>query len=66
MFKDNGRYKPALEEEVASLKGKSLQCPECGEYCVMAHVQFADTKCGKCGAQLVDAAMSTASKTTGS
>jgi ribosomal protein S27AE len=66
MLKDNGRLKPALEEELASLKGKHLECPKCGEYCIMANVQFADTRCGKCGALLVDAAMSTASKTTGS
>jgi len=65
MLKENGRYKPADKEELASLKGKHLVCPECGEYSIMANVQFADTKCGKCGAQLVDAAMSTASKATG-
>ena len=65
MFKDNGRLTPAPEEELASLKGKHLVCPECGEYSITANAQFADNNCGKCGALLVDAAMSTASKATG-
>jgi ribosomal protein S27AE len=65
MFKDNGRFKPAKKQELANLKGKHMVCPECGEYAIFANVKFAETKCGKCGAKLVDADMSTASKTTG-
>ena len=66
MFKDNGRERPADPKELASLKGKHMVCPKCGEYSIMVDVQFASTTCGKCGAKLVDANMSSASKTTGS
>ena len=65
MFKDNGRHKPAKRSEIANLKGKHMQCPSCGEYAILAKVEFADTKCGKCGTQMVDANMSSASKATG-
>jgi uncharacterized protein (DUF983 family) len=65
MFKDNGRVKPAEKSELANLKGKHMKCPDCGEYTIFAKVQFADTKCSKCGAQMVDVNMASASKATG-
>jgi len=65
MFKDNGRFKPAKKSELAGLKGKHMVCPNCGEYAILRNVNFADTKCGKCGTEMVDAGMSNASKTTG-
>lgn len=65
MLKDNGRFKPAEKIELSNLKGKHMICPNCGEYSIFVNVKFADTKCGKCGARMVDADMSTASKTTG-
>ena len=65
MLKDNGRLKPANKKELADLKGKHMVCRSCGEYTIFANVTFADTKCSRCGAQMVDADMSNASKTTG-
>lgn len=65
MLKENGRHKPAAKSELAGLKGKHMVCPKCGEYSIMAKVDFAETKCGKCGGRLVDADMATASKATG-
>lgn len=65
MFKDNGRFKPADESELAKLKGKHMVCPKCGEHAVITKVQFAETKCSICNELLVDIEMLTASKTTG-
>lgn len=65
MFKDNGREKPADPKELASLKGKHMVCPECGEYSIMTDVEFASTTCGKCGTKLMDVHMASASKATG-
>jgi predicted RNA-binding Zn-ribbon protein involved in translation (DUF1610 family) len=65
MFKDNGRFKPAAKSEIADLKGKHMKCPNCGEYAILSKVEFADTKCISCGAQMVDVNMSNASKATG-
>ena len=65
MLKDNGRLAPAEKVELANLKGKHMVCPECGEYAILTKVQFASTKCGNCGAKMVDADMANASKTTG-
>jgi ssDNA-binding Zn-finger/Zn-ribbon topoisomerase 1 len=66
MLKENGRLEPAAKEELANLKGKSMVCINCGECAFVAKVQFANTKCSKCGSELVDISMTTASKTTGS
>lgn len=65
MFKDNGRVTPAVPSELANLKGKHMKCLNCGEYTVFAKIKFADTKCSKCGTQMVDIEMSMARKTTG-
>ena len=53
MFKTHGRLTPAKKEELAGLKGKKMECPNCG-LIVVARAEFAETKCDKCGSQLVD------------
>lgn len=65
MFKDNGRTIPAEKEELASIKGKLMFCPECNKQFTIGKVQFGSTICKICGEQLVDNDMATASKTTG-
>ena len=66
MKRENGRLEPAKKEELADLKGKHMVCLKCGEYTIITNVQFANTKCSKCNTELVDMAMTNASKTTGS
>ena len=65
MLKSNGRAKPAEGLEIANLKGKHMKCPNCGEYAILAKVEFANTKCGNCGTEMVDIHMATAKKATG-
>lgn len=61
MFKSNGRLSPASKIEMASIeKGKNMYCPTCKKYNIIINVEFANTKCGYCGKQLIDSDISTA------
>lgn len=65
MYKDNGRERPADKAELADLKGKHMKCPACGEYSIFARVEFAETKCSKCGTSLVEVFMTATGKAIG-
>jgi ribosomal protein L37AE/L43A len=53
MYSTHGRLAPADQNELAGLRGKKMKCPDCG-LVVVTKVEFAETKCDKCGAQLQD------------
>lgn len=66
MIKGNGRLKPASQIEIAGIKkGKSMYCPKCKEYRVVAKVEFANTRCDHCGEQLMDSATASDNKAVG-
>ena len=65
MLKENGRFKPADKKELAGLKGKSMVCSNCGEKFTMDDVQFASSKCPKCGNDLTDSELGSLRKATG-
>lgn len=54
MKKENGRLKPANEEETAELKGKLFEC-SCGEVKSIKDVIFgAEIKCDVCGLSMIE------------
>ncbi len=63
MFKDNGRLKPADEQEMANIKGKLMVCPLCGKKIHFTEVEFGSTKCPKCGNEMADYSVSSAKLT---
>jgi predicted RNA-binding Zn-ribbon protein involved in translation (DUF1610 family) len=49
MYKENGRERPADSKEMANLRGKTFECPECGYTEVKKNVEFGEThKCPEC------------------
>jgi len=54
MFKEDGRFKPADEKEVASTRGKEFYCALCGYKETKTNVEFSyQPRCPKCNKGLM-------------
>ena len=55
VYAANGRVTPAEEKEIASYKGKSFLCPNCGWELRLKKSQFGERrKCEQCGTIMMD------------